>query len=178
MKLQRFMPCWPDVWNVFLTLKWFVDGVALFVAALVLLLWAPGVKSRGLRISLRIVGGIIGSITIVVVAFGILLDSNDPGPQYRTLRSPDGGHTATLMYDSGFLGRDFSSVKLTRGTCCKHFTVYEYAGPSDITGTTVTWIDSSHLQITYYSDPDRNQHCEARVADVTIICKPLEPPAK
>jgi hypothetical protein len=78
------------------------------------------------------------------------------------------------MYASGFLGRDFSSVELTKKGFCKHFTAYKYDGPSDLTGTTLIWLDDSHLQIQYHADPSRYQHCETRAADITITCTPLK----
>jgi hypothetical protein len=38
----------------------------------------------------------------------------------------------------------------------------------------MTWLDDSHLQIEYYSDPERMQHCKKQASDVLIVCKPLQ----
>jgi hypothetical protein len=89
-----------------------------------------------------------------------------------TVASPNGSHDAKLTYKAGFLGRDFSMVEITKKGCCQHFRAYTYAGPSDLDSTTVIWVDDSHLRIKYTLDPDRNQHCESHVTDVTVICEP------
>jgi hypothetical protein len=161
------MPCWSDLWSRILGLA--LPGLVLVV--IVLLLWAPAIRWRWLRILLRIVGGSAALFVLVGASIGLLL-SGDPKPHYRTLDSPNALNRATLMYESGFLGRDFSSIELTKKGFCKHFTAYEYAGPSDLTVTTLIWLDDSHLQIEYHADPDRYRHCEARVGDIIITCTP------
>ena len=166
------MPCWPDLWEATLKLRWLAEPVAILLV-IALMLWAPLIRWLWLRVLLRIIGGSAALFIIFIVGFAMLLN---PGKsQYRTASSPDGSHQAVLMYEAGFLGRDFSSVKITKKGCCKHFTAYEYAGPSNITGTTVTWLDGSHLQIQFYADHDRYQRCETRIADITIDCVPLSP---
>jgi hypothetical protein len=167
--LEMTMPCWPDLWS---RLRW-MAGPALVLAVIVLLVWAPAVKWRWLRIVLRVFGGMAALCALVAVGLGMALNWGNPKPQYRTVTSPNGSHDATLTYDAGFLGRDFSSVEITKKSCCQHFTAYEYDGPSDLKSTTMVWVDDSHLQIEYPADPDRYQHCESRVADVTVICIPL-----
>ena len=161
------MPCWPDLWSR-------ISGLALpglVLGVILLLFWAPAIRWRWLRILLRMVGGAAALFVLVVVSVGWLLSGK---PKYRTLDSPNRLNRATLEYDSGFLGRDFSSVELTKKGFCKHFTAYEYDGPSDLTSTTLIWLDDSHLQIQYRTDPSRYQHCETRVADITITCTPLK----
>jgi hypothetical protein len=161
------MPCWPDLWSR-------ASGSALprlVLVVIVLLLWAPAVGWRWLRIVLRMVGGAAAILVLVLVSIGWLRSGK---PKYRTLDSPNGLNRATLEYESGFLGRDFSSVELTKNGFCKRFTAYEYDGPSDLTSTTLLWLDDSHLQIQYRADPNRYQHCETRVADIIIACTPLK----
>ena len=165
------MPCWPELWSRLVGLRW-MAWPALVIAVSVLLIWAPAIKWRWLRIILRVFGGTAALCVLVVVGLGMALNWENPKPRYRTVTSPSGSHDATLTYEAGFLGRDFSSVEITKKGCCQHFTAYEYAGPSDLEGTTAVWVDDSHLQIEYRADPHRYQHCENRVADVTIICIP------
>ena len=89
------MPCWPDLWNEILRLKW-LFGLLFVLVLLALMLWAPGIKWRWLRMSLRIVGGVAAAIIVPVVGFALLLRLDDPKPQYRTVSSPSGLHQATL----------------------------------------------------------------------------------
>ena len=159
------MPCWADLWSRLPTLRW----PALVLAVIVLLIWAPAVRWRWLRIVLRVMGGTAAFLMLLIVAVGIAFLDN-PKTQYRTVTSPNGSHEAILMYQAGFLGRDFSSVEIKKKDCCQYFTAYEYDGPSDLQSTNMAWLDDSHLQIEYRPDPDRYQHCETRVADVAITC--------
>ncbi len=166
------MPCWPDVWNRIAGLRSLAEpAIVLIVIALLLL--APGVKWRWLRIVSRIAGALAALFVLVVAGFAVLLNSGNPRPQHRTLNSPTGLHQATLIYEGGLLGRDSTKVELTKKGCCEHFTAYRYDGPSELSGTTLLWLDDSHLQIQYRSDRNRYQLCETKVADVTIICAPL-----
>ena len=161
------MACWPDLWSR-------ISGLALpglVLVVIVLLLWAPAIGWRWLRIVLRMVGGAAALLVLVLVSIGWLFSSK---PEYRTLDSPNGLNRATLEYESGFMGRDFSSVALTKSGFCKHFTAYEYDGPSNLRSTTLNWLDDAHLQIQYHADPNRYQHCETRVADINITCTPLK----
>jgi hypothetical protein len=168
------MVCWPDLWHRVLGQRWLAEPAVVLVI-IAMLLWAPGIRQRWLQIALRVVGWAAALIVVAIMGLAVLLFSGDPKPQYRTLNSPNGLHQVTLMYQPGFLGRDFTSVDLTSKGCCEHFTAYEYEGPSDMNGTTILWLDNSHLQIEYYTDHERYQHCEAKVADVTITCTPLMP---
>jgi hypothetical protein len=165
------MPCWVvDLWRA---IAWWLAGPIPILIVIVLMLWAPRVKRRWLKMLLRIGGGLAASFLVVVIGFGILLTWGDPKPQYQTISSPNGLHRATLMYQAGFLGRDDSMVEITAKNSCKRFTAYVYEGPSSMTSTAVTWVDDSHLQISYHLDRDRYQHCEAQVADVSVACTPL-----
>lgn len=165
------MPCWPDVLHYIVRMRWILGTSLLLLAIIVLLLWAPGVRWRWARILMRVVGVAIGTLIVVLVGFAAMLNSGNPKTQYRQLASPTGVHNATVKYSAGFLGRDFTSVEITGRNCCEHFTAYEYAGPSDINGTTLKWLDDSHLEITYYADTaGRFQQCHTRVANVTVTC--------
>ncbi len=139
---------------------------------IVVLIWAPGVKRRWLQMVLRVIGGTALACIFIVVGLGILLNSGMK-TQYRTVTSPGGSHHATLGYSAGFLGRDFSSVTVTKNGCCQQFAVYQYDGPSDSQDTTIVWLDDTHLRIEYRADVDHFQQCTSQVADVTIICAPL-----
>jgi hypothetical protein len=163
---------WPEFWCTILELRWLVWPAAV-LAIVVLLLWAPGVKRRWLQIVLRVVGGTAVACILIVVAIGVAFNSGSPETQSRTVSSPSGSHHATLTYDVGFLGRDFSVVTVTKNGCCQHFAAYEYAGPSNLQSTTMLWLDETHLQIEYRADPHRYQRCSGWVADVTITCVPF-----
>jgi hypothetical protein len=118
---------------------------------------------------LRVLGGAAVLCVLAVVGIGMALNGNSK-PQYRTVYSPNRSHQATQMYQAGFLGRDFSSIEITKKGCCQHFTAYQYDGPADLQSATMVWLNESHLQIKYRSDSRRYQRCETRVADVTITC--------
>lgn len=167
------MPCWPDVREALL--PWLVGPfkeVTIILVVVGLMLWAPRIRWLWLRVTLRVIGGAVALFVFVVVIFALLLNSGNTKPIYRTESSPTGLHQATFMYEGGFLGRDFTNVRITTKGCCQHFTAYEYWGPSDGTGTELTWIDDSHLQIEYHSDPKRTQNCNTQAGDVIIICRP------
>lgn len=162
------MPCWPDLWRRMSEFQW----PALVLVFIVLLIWAPAVRWGWLRIALRVLGGTAALCVLAVVGIGTALNGNTK-PQYRTVYSPNGSHRATLMYEAGFLGRDISSIEITKRGSCQRFTAYQHDGPADLQGETMVWLDESHLQIKYRSDPGRHQRCQTRVADVTITCTPI-----
>lgn len=166
------MPCWPDLWNSAVELRWLAWPILILVV-IVLLIWAPGIKIRWLLIAMRLVGGAAALCIFALLSFPLMLIAGRPKPQYRTVISPTGSHAATLKYSAGFLGRDFSNVRITKNGCCQHFTAYEYLGPSTLEGTEVTWVDDSHIRIQYRFDSARAQHCERHVADVVVICEPI-----
>ena len=60
-----------------------------------------------------------------------------------------------------FLGRDVSIVEIATKNNCERYKAYVYDGPSDLTRTTVAWVDDSHLLIKYHpDDANRYQRCE------------------
>jgi hypothetical protein len=165
------MPCWPDLWNTLVEFRWLAWPL-MFVLLAALLIWAPAIKWRWLRIVLRFVGAAMALCVLVLVVLAILFNWDLPAAERRTVMSPNGSHMAMLTYRAGFLGRDSSRVEITKKGCCQHFTAYLYYGPSYLDGTSLIWLDDSHLEIGYRSDPDRRQYCENHVADVAIICHP------
>lgn len=167
------MPCWVvDWWR---GIAWWLVGPIPVLIIIVLMLWAPLVRWQWLKILLRVIGGLAAAFLAVFIGLGLLFTSGDPKPQYQTIDSPSGLHRATLIYQAGFLGRDSSEVEVTTKNSCKRLTAYSYEGPSDISGTTVTWMDDSHLQIKYQLDRDRYQRCETQIGGVKVTCIPLQP---
>lgn len=169
------MPCWPDVWSRLVLFRWLAAPL-LIIVVIVFMLWAPKIKWLWLRVASRIVGGAAALFVLAVIGLALLLSSGNPKPQFRVSESPTGRHKATLTYQAGFLGRDSSLVTVVSKGCCQHFRAYEYAGPSDINSTKMIWLDDSHLEIQYYLDPRRYQHCEKSIPSVTIICSPKPSP--
>jgi hypothetical protein len=167
------MPCWPDVWNRLLAMRWLCVACLVLVVIL-LLMWAPGVRWRWPRIVLRVLGGAALLCALLVVGLGVAMNAGDPRPEYLTVISPNGSHQAHLTYHAGFLGRDYSVVQVTKNGCCQHFTAYEYAGPSDLKGTDMVWLDDTHLKLEYRADSEHRQRCERQAADVQIVCSAIE----
>jgi hypothetical protein len=165
------MPCWPDLWNTLIEFRWLAWPL-LFVLLAALLIWAPAIEWRWLRIALRFVGGAMAFCVVVVVFVAILINWGGAATERRKVISPNGSHIAMLTYRAGFLGRDSSRVEITKKGCCQHFTAYLYYGPSYLDGTSLVWLDDTHLEIGYKSDPARRQYCENRAADVAVICHP------
>lgn len=168
--LKTLMPCWPDLRKALLAHWWMAWPILLLVIT-ALMVWAP-VRLRWVRITVRLIGGVVLFCLVSAASVGLLLNSGNPKPEHLSVASPSGSHLATLTYQAGFLGRDYSTVKISKKGCCEHFTAYEYAGPSHITAASLVWADDSHLRIRYIFDPLRRQRCETHVADVDILCEP------
>ena len=167
------MPCW--LVDFARTIAWWLIGPIPILIVIVLMLWAPRVKRQWMKNLLRIVGGLTACFLVAIIGIGLLITSGDPKPKYQLVNSPNGKHRATLMYQAGFLGRDFSTVEITNANSCKRITAYVYKGPSELTTTEVTWRDDSHLEIKYRLDHEHYQHCETQAADVSITCIPVSP---
>lgn len=90
------------------------------------LLWAPKMKTKWVRVSSRVIGG-LGAVPLVVLVpamiLGLALASDDPSTRTRSVRSTD-GQEAILIYAAGFLGRDYTEVRMTRPGCCRHTRVF------------------------------------------------------
>lgn len=170
------MPCWPDVWESaknLLPMLGIIALVATYIALVVLLLWAPKLRKRWVRIASRILGvaGIVPAVIVFpAVFFGFLLASGNPPAQTRVVTSSK-GQQAKLIYQAGFLGRDYTEVRLKRADCCKHSTVFWHNGPSWFNDPKLEWLDDRHLRIDYHTRTSDRQHCESQVGDVYIVCK-------
>jgi len=166
------MRCWiVDLWR---EIAWWLAGPIPILIVIALMLWAPRVRRYWSKVLLRIFGGLAASFVVVVVGFVFLLSFGDPKPQYHISDSPNGLHRATLTYQAGFLGRDVSIVEIASKNKCKRYKAYVYDGPSDLTRTTVAWMDDSHLVIKYHPDHEnRYQRCEKQAADVIVACVPV-----
>lgn len=147
-----------------------------YVALIVLLLWAPKLRGRWLRTASRILG-VAAVVPIAVILPGLLLGlalaMGNPPTQTRTAQSQD-GQRATLSYDAGFLGRDFTEVSLKPTGSCRHTTVFWHGGPSFFDDVKMEWVDNRHLRLTYHSRSGDPQHCEQQVGETTIVCTSLE----
>src|ERR1035438_1231168 len=149
------MPCWPDAWEGLkdrFPLIVTISALIAYLLIVALLLWAPKVRTRALRIASRILG-VIGILPLLFVVpamlFGFLLGSGNPPAQSRVVSSPH-GQQATLIYNAGFLGRDYTEVKLKRTECCQHVRVFWHSGPSWFDDPQMEWLDDRHLRVTYH----------------------------
>ena len=170
------MPCWPDIWQRakdLLPLVALLASAIGYTALVVVLLWAPGLRKRWLLIGSRVLGvAAIIPITIVVpaVVFGLAVAMGGPPTETRIVRSQD-GQEAKLLYDAGFLGRDYTEVALKTTGCCRHTTVFWHGGPGSVDDVEIEWLDNHHLQLTYHARYGDSQHCERQVGDITVVCK-------
>ena len=172
------MPCWPDIWELIKQeiprFGFFASAIAC-VALVVLLLWAPKLRKRWLRIASRVLGVAAAvPLAILVPAFflGLLLSSGDPPPVYRTVRSQN-GQEARVRYNGGFLGRDYTEVALKSPSCCRHTRVFSHAGPSSLEDVQIEWVDNEHLHLSYHARPADPVGCKGKVGEVTIVCTSL-----
>lgn len=175
------MPCWPDILE---QAKRELPRIAFFTSAIgylsivALLLWAPKLHRRWVRIASRILG-VLAGIPLVVLApalfFGILLASGNPPTVSRSVYSP-GGQEARVSYNGGFLGRDYTEVAVRSTSSCRHKTVFWHHGPSDPEDVQIDWVDNKHLHLSYHARPDDPVHCEPSLGEVMIVCTPLGKP--
>lgn len=172
------MPCWPDVWEHIKSLGPQIGGFVLIVAytvCIALLLRAPRMNRRWLRLTSRLVGA-VGLVPLVVgipaILFALALIAGDPPVKTRVVQSQD-GQQAELSYRAGFLGRDFTKVTLKHPGCCRHIRVFSHSGPSWFDDLKLEWRDNHHLQITYHSRLGDPQDCEEKVGAIAITCASL-----
>lgn len=174
MSSALWKPCWPQIWDVFVHIRW--DLIALIVAVpglMLYLLWAPGVRRKWMKNTFRFIGGLIAGCLLVAspaVLLGVLFAAGNPPSQYRSFSSPDGRYTARLEYDAGFLGRDYSEVTVKTRDCCRRIRVFSYDGPSDMTTMHLKWLSDTRLQVTYNGDTDRYQTCTEHSGSLTVAC--------
>ncbi len=172
------MPCLPNIWERIgdeLPRIGMLASVIGYIALVVVLIWAPKLHRRWLRITSRVLGA-AAAIPIVIMgpalALGLLFASGDPPTVTRTVRSQD-GQEARVSYDAGFLGRDYTEVALKAPCCCPHTTVFRHDGPSSIDDVQVEWVDTRHLHLTYHARSSDYVQCEPRFGEVTIVCTSL-----
>jgi hypothetical protein len=169
------VPCWPDIWErvkSFLPMLGMLVSLLAYIAVVFFLLWAPKIRKRWLLITSRILGAVAAvplSFVLIAVLFALLLNSGNPSTQTRIVRSSE-GQQATLSYDAGFLGRDYTKVTLKRTGCCRHIVVLWHHGPSEFDDPKIEWADNRHLRITYHTRRDDPQHCERQVGNIAVTC--------
>lgn len=89
----------------------------------------------------------------------------------RVFVSPDSRHVAEYSYETGFLGRDSTSVTVRKKWSIFPDVAYQYAGPSDWADTEVRWLSNEQLLVRYRLDgEDRFQECKTVAAGVVVQC--------
>ncbi len=171
------MVCWPDVWeHMKRELPLIEVWVSLFAYLMLvgLLLWAPKLKKPWMKITSRLLG-FVAIAPLPLLIFGIMLGSGSPPMQNRMVKSLNGAE-ATLNYEAGFLGRDFTEVLLKKNGCCRHRQIFWYAGPGYFDSTQMQWIDNNHLQISHHARISDPVHCEQISENIVITCTRLQWP--
>jgi hypothetical protein len=165
------MFCLPDVSDHVKRLSPLIDGLALllaYLATVAQLLWAPKVRGA-LRVALRILGaaGIVPLVMVLPIVAWLALAV--PRTESRVVNSGD-GQQATLNYDSGFLGRDYSEVTLKQPGSCRHVTVFYHFGPSELSDPELEWVNNGQLRITYHARSEDPQHCVDHIGSTSVVC--------
>lgn len=170
------MPCWAEVGQHFqaeaprLSV---LPGFFLYGSVVVLLLRAPRVAGKRLRLTCRM-AGIAGPLPLLVLfpamRFGLLLASGDPPARTRLIASST-QERATLVYQAGFVGRDYTEVRLKQPGCCQHTRVFWHSGPGDFTDPQVEWIGANRLRIRYHTRPGDPQYCAGEPGRIHIDCE-------
>jgi hypothetical protein len=163
------MFCWHDFADwLNLNLLWFC--IFAFIVVVALMVWAPLLRPRWLKFSVRGVGIVIGLLVVVPLAIIVVWASADPRPETTIVKSGTGLREARLWYEPGLLGRDSTEVKIKSSSCCGHYTAFWYYGPGFFNATKVRWIDESHLEIRYKAQPNHASECKSRIGDVAVVC--------
>lgn len=171
------MVCWPDVLEHMKRELPLIEVWASLIAYLALVglfLWAPKLKKPWMKITSRALG-FIGIAPLPLILFGFMLGTGNPPTQNRTVKSLNGAE-ATLNYEAGFLGRDFTEVLLKKNDCCRHRQVFWYMGPGYFNSTQIQWLDNNHLQISYHARPSDPVHCDQISENIVITCTRLQWP--
>ncbi len=171
--------CLPDIWEGVKRVLPVVGVISLllfYVALIILLLRrAPRIDRRWIRNSCRALGMALAIPLVIALPaclFGVALALSGLPAKTSSVISGD-GQRAELRYSAGFLGRDYTEVKLKRTGCCRHTKVFWHAGPSDLKDPKLTWLDNRHLQIVFHAR-NRDPHgCEHDVGDIAITCLPV-----
>jgi len=172
------VPCWPDIWDHIkqeLPRVGFLASAIGCVALVVLLLWAPKLRRRWLRIASRVLG-VAAAVPLATLGpgffLGLLLASGNPPTVSRTVLSQN-GQEARVSYNAGFRGRDYTEVALKSPSCCRHTRVFWHGGPSSLEDVQIDWVDNEHLHLKYHARPTDPVHCEQKDGKVTIVCTSL-----
>ena len=126
--------------------------------------------SRGWATICTRVGGAILLLPLVA-ALLLLLLMVACNTRPRVLVSPDQQHVAEYFYQAGFLGRDSTLVTVRKKWSIIPDVAYQYAGPSDWTGTEVRWLSNKQLLVQYSADEAGSfQRCAPLAAGVLVQC--------
>jgi len=121
----------------FLAMCWPLLKVAVVLLALgtatVYLFRVRSIKRRWLTVCARVTGTVLVLPTILALLLLLGMAASTSRP--RVFVSPDANHIADYSYEAGFLGRDFTVVRVRRKWSVVPDVVYEYQGPSDWTRT-------------------------------------------
>jgi hypothetical protein len=148
-------------------------GLCAYGTGVIYLLWAPRVRGKKLRLALRITG-VVALLPLLIslpaTLLGVFLASGNPPAQTRVVVSPRGDQ-ATLIYHAGFLGRDYTEVRLKRSGHCQHVQVFWHSGPSWFVDPQIRWVDDTHLEIQYHTRADDPHYCAGTSNRIRIECE-------
>ncbi|MEP7366266.1 MAG: hypothetical protein ABI972_23660 [Acidobacteriota bacterium] len=136
-------------------------------------------RSRWLRVPVRIAGSVSSVAGLCLLVFLSVLDLNCT-VRTPAVPSPDGMHVALRSYaEQGALGADYASISLRRTWYPRADEVFFGAGWVDRSGKNhdpaVRWLDSSHLEIRHIDAGVRENRCGQRVDGVEIVCVKVPP---
>lgn len=172
------MPCWYDLRldvKRYIPLALGIAGLAAYLFLTGMALWAPKLQQPWLKRASRVVG-FLGLLLVVrasplILLFWMLVSSGAP-TKIRSVNSLTGDE-ASVRYNAGFFGRDFTDVVLKRAACCRHVEVMWHAGPSELQDMHIEWPDNRTLHLTYHARSGDAQHCEQQVSGIAITCTVL-----
>ncbi len=130
-------------------------------------------RVRLIRLWVRLCTRIAGALLLLplVAALLLLLSMVAYNARPRVIVSPDSRHVAEYSYEAGFLGRDSTFVTVRKRWSIFPDVVYQYAGPSDWTGTEVRWLSNEQLLVRYRPDGEgRFQQCQTGAAGIVVQC--------
>ena len=170
------MPCWPDIWSAIWEFRWraFVYFPVILAG---LAIWAPRLRRRWLRYTVRALGICMAIPAVSLALMALVFETTALPPQYKTAASPNGVYQARLEYDAGFLGRDYSEVTVSKYGCCRHLPALNLQGPSSMDSIQMKWPDDHHLRIfyVYMGSGYGSATCHPNVDGVKVTCIPLPP---
>ena len=146
-----------------------------YIALVVLLFAAPKLRKEWQRNLSRSIGALLVVPSLFVLPallLGLAFANSNPPAKSRIVRSPD-GQEATLNYNAGFLGRDYTEITLKQTGCCRHVPIFWHSGPSSFDDPQFDWQDAQHLHLTYHVRPADPSHCEHQLGTTVITCTSL-----